>query len=344
MRIPPKRPQPQPLRRMFAPADVTETARQGQGIGDVEAMRQMAVTAVPEILRNLPGTSTPMSALDAALAAGRKDYPGAAMAALGAVPFAGALKYADEARDAARAVRSALPMDEASRMARAAEQGFTVPVYHATTSTTPFDVIRQSNSPMMDLNAVHVGTKKTANDRAGAVSLLSVPSGLQFQSAKVANRRRGWMPEGLEERQDYLSRENIAPSILPLMMKAEKPYLNPATGSPFTEKEFMRHVGEWTRKNAPDLAERDYLSAKQLMKRDLLEQGYDVVPYVNDIEGGPRPKSGRRGDISYMVLRPENIRSRFAKFDPANIGKAGLMGGLAAVLAGQRNQEQRDEP
>jgi len=107
MRVPPKRPQPQPLRRMFAPADVTETARQGQGIGDVEAMRQMAVTAVPEILRNLPGTSTPMSALDAALAVGRKDYPGAAMAALGAVPFAGTLKYADEARDAARAVRSA---------------------------------------------------------------------------------------------------------------------------------------------------------------------------------------------------------------------------------------------
>lgn len=92
MRVPPKRPQPQPLRRMFAPADVTETARQGQGIGDVEAMRQMAVTAVPEILRNLPGTSTPMSALDAALAVGRKDYPGAAMAALGAVPFAGAIR------------------------------------------------------------------------------------------------------------------------------------------------------------------------------------------------------------------------------------------------------------
>jgi hypothetical protein len=92
---------------MFAPADVTEAKRQGQGIGDVEAMRQMAVTAVPEILRNLPGTSTPMSALDAALAAGRKDYPGAAMAALGAVPFAGALKYADEAQIAMREVLDA---------------------------------------------------------------------------------------------------------------------------------------------------------------------------------------------------------------------------------------------
>jgi hypothetical protein len=41
-----------------------------------------------------------------------------------------------------------------------------------------------------------------------------------------------------------------------------------------------------------------------------------------------------------VALRPENIRSRFAKFDPANVGKAGLMGGLAALLAGRREEPE----
>jgi hypothetical protein len=35
--IPPRR---KPLRQLFAPSDATETERQGQGIGDIEAMRQ----------------------------------------------------------------------------------------------------------------------------------------------------------------------------------------------------------------------------------------------------------------------------------------------------------------
>jgi hypothetical protein len=80
------------MQDLLVPRDATETARQGQGIGDIEAMKQMATKAVPEILRMAPGTSTGMSILDAAVAAAQRDYGGAGMAALGAVPFAGTVK------------------------------------------------------------------------------------------------------------------------------------------------------------------------------------------------------------------------------------------------------------
>jgi len=98
MPVPPRR----KIRDLLVPRDATETARQGQGIGDIEAMKQMATKAVPEALRMAPATSTGMSILDAAVAAAKKDYKGAGIAALGAIPFAGAMRYADDAVNAAR--------------------------------------------------------------------------------------------------------------------------------------------------------------------------------------------------------------------------------------------------
>lgn len=99
MPIPPrKKPTVRQMLMPKIPADMTETRRQGQGIGDIQAIGQMARTVIPEVLRNAPGTSVPMAGYDA-LQAGRKgDMTGAALAALGAVPFAGAMRYADEAQ------------------------------------------------------------------------------------------------------------------------------------------------------------------------------------------------------------------------------------------------------
>ena len=101
--VPPRRKTP-PL---LAPRDVTETARQGQGIGDLEAMRQMATTAIPEVLRNAPATSTPMSVFDMARAVADRDLAGAGMAALGAIPFAGMLRHADQSQLVMREVLDA---------------------------------------------------------------------------------------------------------------------------------------------------------------------------------------------------------------------------------------------
>lgn len=290
--VPPRRKIPS----LLAPRDVTETARQGQGIGDLEAMRQMATTAIPEVLRNAPATSTPMSVFDMAKAVADRDLPAAGMAALGAIPFAGMLRYADEAAKVARA----LPMDEASRMARAAEQGFTQEVYHGTRATKPFDEFRpQMGQQRHDLPGVHVGTKEAAQER-----LEQYFGGKSF---------------GLE---NDLARSDQAASVMPLRMKAEKPFVN-KSGAPYTEGEIRQKVAAFAKKEG---LKPDSYDAKIRFRNSLVKQGYDVVPYVNTVEDP--------GNISYLVLKPENLRSRFAQFDPANIGKAGLMGGLAAMLGG----------
>ena len=107
MRIPPKQP-PRRLKSLFAPRDATETAGQGQGIGDIEAMRQMAGTVIPEVMRNVPATSAPMAVYDALREARRGNYGAAGLAALGAIPFGGMID--DAARNAPKVFGSA--MDE----------------------------------------------------------------------------------------------------------------------------------------------------------------------------------------------------------------------------------------
>lgn len=307
MPIPPrKKPTVRQMLMPKIPADMTETRRQGQGIGDIQAIGQMARTVIPEVLRNTPGTSVPMAGYDALQAGRQGNMTGAALAALGAIPFAGAMKYADEAGDIVRA----LPMDEASRMARAAEQGFALDVYHGTRSTRPFDEFRPQMGPQRhDLPGVHVGTKEAAQKRL--------------------EQYFGENNFGLT---NNLARPDQAASIMPLKMKAERPFVKKG-GTPYTEAEIRQKVTAFARKEG---LRPDSYDAKIRFRNSLLEQGYDVVPYVNTVED--------RGSISYLVLRPENLRSRFAKFDPANIGKAGLMGGMAGLLGVGAAQRAKQEP
>jgi hypothetical protein len=105
MRIPPRQPK-RNVKSLFAPRDVTETARQGQGIGDIEAMRQMARTVIPEAMRMAPVTSAPMAGYDALREAGRGNYGAAGLAALGAIPFGGMID--DAARNAPKVFGSAM--------------------------------------------------------------------------------------------------------------------------------------------------------------------------------------------------------------------------------------------
>jgi len=102
--IPPRRPALR--RRSAAPLDATQTARQGQGIGDIEAMTQMATTAIPEVLRTAPITSTPMSLLDAGVAAVKGDKMGTGLALAGALPMGGVIR---KGAKAAKAVAPSLP-------------------------------------------------------------------------------------------------------------------------------------------------------------------------------------------------------------------------------------------
>jgi hypothetical protein len=283
------------MQDLLVPRDVTETARQGQGIGDIEAMKQMAMKAVPEVLRMAPVTSTGMSILDAAVAAAQRDYRGAGMAALGAIPFAGALRYADDAADAVKGLQrgaEALPMDEASRMARAAEQGFTRDVYHGTNFGQPIDELRPSSDGLFGPVAYTTTSPKAAGD---------------FAISRSRN-------------------SGGAANVLPLKAKIKNPVEIEWDGRAATANDFMSEYFPRGYKDRSDFVEQ------------LKNQGYDGI-----VVRRPAPGSGEAQEY-VMPLESSQLRSRFAKFDPANIGKAGLMGGLAALLAGRRTPTTQDNP
>ena len=105
MRIPPRQPK-RSVKSLFAPRDVTETARQGQGIGDIEAMKQMAKTVIPEVMRNAPATSAPMAGYDMLNEARQGNYGAAGLAALGLIPFGGMIE--DVGRNAPKVFGSAM--------------------------------------------------------------------------------------------------------------------------------------------------------------------------------------------------------------------------------------------
>jgi hypothetical protein len=122
--------------------------------------------------------------------------------------------------------------------------------------------------------------------------------------------------------------EQQAASIMPLMMRAEKPYAK-RTGEPFSEAEIRRQVTQFAQKKG---FRPDSIDAKVKFRQSIMEQGYDVIPYLNSVED--------RGSLSYLVLKPENLRSRFAAFDPAKRNSADLLASygpnpLAAALYAQ---------
>jgi hypothetical protein len=133
---------------------------------------------------------------------------------------------------------------------------------------------------------------------------------------------------------------------MPLQMRMEDPYLN--QGVPFKEEELRDAVRTFAEQEGylpkggnkygipgaqvvgeergPDFWQQMAAAQKAFADR-LIAKGHDVVPYVNKVED--------KGKLSYLVLEPNRLRSRFAQFDPAKLESKDLMAGLAAVLAGR---------
>lgn len=283
--IPPRR----SLRDLLIPRDATETARQGKGIGDVEAMRQMATMAVPELLRNAPVTSTPMGAFDTARALADRDYTGAGMAALGMVPFAGAIKYADEVADVVKsAMRGAkeLPMDTPSRMARAAEQGFTHDAYHGTGFSGDMAELRPSSR-----GSVGPGAYLTKNPESASNYAVST-------AEYMATRG-----------------EPYAPNVMPVLASVKNPLRIK------NSEEYWDVVNKLLPTRRPGIG----------LKKPQAEEIADAAEITSALK-----KAGYDGvllgDEVVVPLESSQVRSKFAAFDPANAGKAGLMGALAGTL------------
>jgi len=227
---------------------------------------------------------------------------GMALAALGAVPGGKALARKGEA----------LAMDEASRMARAAEQGFTVDAYHGTTSN--FDAFDPSLTRDIGM---HFGTQgqanKITNDFRGFTEpnanvmpvklALNNPLRVKDEFDRYGRRHvgiaksitldtPGFMANAEEREAIYAAARNADK----LKAKARKKYAVIPMSEDVGEQAFWREV-----------------------QKSAERQGYDGMVYANKIEG--------KGD-SHIVFDPANIRSKFAAFDPAKRGSANLLAGL----------------
>ena len=98
-------------------------------------------------------------------------------------------------------------------------------------------------------------------------------------------------------------------STYPVQILGDKPLLN-QNGMPWGEDDlnsFLRKSGghNWSDTQGGKMTYQDM--NKELRKKLFDEQGYTSIPYFNEVEG--------KGSISYIVP-PDNLRSRFAAFDP----------------------------
>jgi hypothetical protein len=262
---------------------------------------------------------TPLGAIFAANEAGaqlRAGRKGAAAIGLGGALLAGLpLPAAKSAGNAAKAAKKALAMDEASRMARAAEQGFDTsrPLYHATKQS--FDEFKVGPT----------GAIYAAPDAS-----VTTP----FTDGTIA-------------------RPGDAPNVMPVFMRTEKAF---DLGSPPQDvlADLAAHITPtWNGKRETERGIKramkafesgDFSSAfstsgsyvSERMRQFLKAKGFDSVVSRN-ADGSVR---------AVAALEPEQVRSRFAAFDPAKRNSRNLLAGVAGagivapLTIGQMSQQQ----
>lgn len=179
---------------------------------------------------------------------------------------------------------AALPMDEASRMARASEQGYTVDAYKG---GQPHD---WDTMPVKDWRGNVI---EGANRVPRELTMINSPgnpyAGFFSHDPSVAGRFAAPFEHG---------------AIWPTKLKFEKPLVIDAKGQPAAAFQF------------DTIAQRHGTTEEMsAFRRAFTEGDYDGVILKNTKD---------EGDV-YVPRNPEQVRSRFARFDPKNVGKSGLL-------------------
>lgn len=102
--------------------------------------------------------------------------------------------------------------------------------------------------------------------------------------------------------------EQFKGSTYPALLKGDRPYLDPQ-GKVYTEDPISNLFS----------SKADYgnLPKSNAALREEVFKDHSIIPYINDVEAA--------GSTSY-IAPPQNIRSRFAAFDPARRNEADLLG------------------
>jgi hypothetical protein len=219
--------------------------------------------------------------------------------------------------DVASNIKPALPMDEASRMARAKEQGFNVDkkYFHGT------DTDIKEIDPSKFGGATRAESARQGFWSASKPSTAESYANHAARDAKVGNmiedsykyaEKGDWdKHDELQAAAEMLERESAAgkgQNIMPLYASGNIKKIN-MNGADFMD-------------------EQDYIN-NQI--KDAKANGFDGVEFgrlIDDV--------GLTGDEAdhLIMFNPEKLRSTSAKFDPKNKGSASLLGGLGALGLG----------
>jgi hypothetical protein len=238
-------------------------------------------------------------------------------------------KIAEEIAPAAKKLED-LPMDLESRMARAKEMGFDLPVYHGTSTekiakrTLPdfknFDVLKNVY-PSVHERTINSGIKNfKSNEAFHGKGIYTAPKEHMY---KVNEFTRG---EGEH--------------IYPLMLRGKKIF---NTGEGYLADSVLSAIPS---------KEDSFNKLSQLTGKSISElQKLDRNQLADLIQKHPKEFEGLARSSEIVMFDPKNIRSKFAKFDPSKADSdniaAGLsavgLGGLAAKQALQSEQPETEE-
>jgi len=209
-----------------------------------------------------------------------------------------------------------LPMDHASRMQRAQEQGYTVDAYHGT-AAKPFDAFDTSDNRVAYLS----DNPQVANTFAKKDYPADVVSQIPDSNASLWNKLKGYVT-GKPPMKEYTFQSwRSTPDggyVIPTKINTEG----------FREIDWPTYwkengyAGSSNQRHGQAPNEWDWLAGDIVAQAE--KAGLPGVTFRNIAENG-------RQHTEYAVIDPTRIRSRFAAFDPAQKGSANLLASGAAV-------------
>ena len=123
----------------------------------------------------------------------------------------------------------------------------------------------------------------------------------------------------------------------PLQIKTERQFLN-KEGNPFPEEQLSMELRRIIQKigddKGIDIQKLPYKEQNQMLSNYMWKK-YDAIPYINDVEAP--------GSISYIVPS-QNIRSKFAQFDPAKATSKDILAGVLPLgLIAEDDKKQKKD-
>lgn len=250
---------------------------------------------------------------------------------------------------------------EPIRMMRAAEQGFIHDMYHGTSSPAMTQMPSAIAGPHFDFGIHVTPNPKTANTYAFGHTDYGEYEKLlhDYKNLSPADIEElaweGITPQAIDD-VSSLSEKEQGSGIMPLKVRMNKTlplnqdlviWKDPHSWiNRLDPKNAGTHMAERSLDRTPDpaLFESIWQLANNSVRRQGVKQddlhhyfqqdlksllqgaGYDSFSYPNKIEG--------QGELSYGLLDPRQVRSRFAQFNPANQFKPELLGSFGLPLAG----------